>query len=335
MKGLIKDAAAAAEKIDKLNRLRTLSGVLVTKESPKEEETPEVILVDLEKLTPKEMLQGYADFLADYATAPFDSDGNKLNMFKGEWTIWSGFPGAGKTTIIKQSIAHLLKNGEKVFSFSGESRPEHFVINLAATAAGVLMPTENHLNWFLDQYHDKLKLWGIIGQARHKQLLATIRDLADEGVTHAFIDSLMCLDIEEGDNEAHRQFANLITATVKAKKIHVHLVAHPRKPKDSSQEPSQNDVAGSANLSRLCDNILFVRRGPDEMGLPGVTPMMIDILKQRERGILGQIQGYYYREFRQFQFTPHMHAPTQYLPPAAYVDAQFDEPIPKELECPF
>lgn len=325
-KDFLVDAAAAAQRIDNATRLRNLSKVLVTEEAPGEDDTPELILLDLKKLTPKQMLQNYADHRADMTTSHFDTGGERLVFYKGEWTIWSGYPGSGKTTNLRQIVCHLLKSGEHVFAFSGEDDPENYIIDLCATAAGVEFPSETQLCWFLDTFQDKLKVWGIIGIARHKQLLATIRKLADEGqCTHAIIDSLMCLDIEEGDNEGMRQFANLINITARIKKIHIHLVAHPKKPQKNDQEPNMNDVAGSSNLIRLCWNIVYMRRGTPEMGLPGAGPMIVDILKQRTLGWLGQISGFFHKKMRQYNASMHANAPTRYLPNEAYVEAGFEE----------
>lgn len=304
-------------------RAKRVGEILITRQSEQIDPEPESVLVDIEAMNGRQLLAEYRERQAKYATTPFDPDGSQLRLFPGGLTVWSGFPGGGKTTLIRQMICHTLKRGSSVFLASLEEHPRNVLVSLAGTAAGSLEPNEHQLQWFIDEYQKRFRLWGIVGIVQHLKLLTTIRELADQGVKHAFIDSLMCLDVRNDDFEAQRKFANLVANTARAANIHIHLVAHPRKLVSSNQELDLNDVAGAREIGGMADNVIFVRRTQSKLDYNPTavsTPMCISVRKQRHgSGALGDITGWYRRSWRQFtidQFTPE---PIRYLPDDAFM----------------
>ena len=295
--------------------------MIVTQDAPEFDAEPEAVLLDVAKLDGRAVLTEYAQRQSRYGTAPFDPAGDRLRLFPGGVTIWSGFPGAGKTTLLRQLVCHLLHRKSSVFLASLEEDPRDVLVRLASTAAGSDMPNAHQMQWFIDAYADRFRLWGVIGIAEHKRLLAVIRKLATENIRHAIIDSLMCMDIQNDDFEAQRKFANLLSATARAANVHIHLVAHPRKVVSSDQEPDINDVAGARELGGIADNVIFVRRGRTEVADPTApsTPMVVVIRKQRHgSGMLGDIPGWYHRNLKQFHVAQFPTGAVRYLPEDAY-----------------
>lgn len=302
---------------------RLPSGVFVTTDDPaflENSAEPERRLVDLASQDPREILNNWQAKQRDYCTTPFDPEGKSLRLMPGGVTIWSGFPGSGKTTLLRQLTCHLLSRPQGVFVASLEEEPADMFVRIAMTAAGKADPTEGDLDWFIYAHAERLKMWGVIGLASYRELLAMIRVLGRQGVRHAIIDSFMCLDVRSDDWEAQRQFAVDLTTTARTSGVHIHLVAHPRKLMSSDQELDLNDVAGSADLGRLADNVIFVRRAKQEsIGPQDSTPMGISIRKQRHgNGTTGDITGWFVRGFRQFHSNRFTETPTRYLPDAAY-----------------
>jgi twinkle protein len=283
---------------------------------------PERKLVDLGSQNVRQIHDAWLRKQRDFSTTPFDPEGAHLKLFPGGVTIWSGFPGAGKTSLLRQLVCHQLNGGQSVFVASLEEDPTDMFVRLAATAAGKIDPTESDLEWFIFSFVERLKLWGMIGLTRHLEILALIRVLAKRGCRHSVIDSLMCLDIDSRDWEAQRQFAIALTTTARTSGCHIHLVAHPKKPMGPDQEPDLNDVAGSADLGRLVDNIVFVRRAKNEALLAtDVTPMSISIRKQRHgSGACGDVSGWFHRGFRQYVREQSTRSATRYLPDEAYTE---------------
>lgn len=310
---------------------RKIGDMLVTREPGQAfHGEPEQTLIDVSTLDGKQLLEQYHAKSAKYATAPFDPEGEMLRFYPGGVSIWSGFPGAGKTTILRQFICHTLNRGSSVFLASLEEDPRDVLVRLASTAAGA-EPTAHHMQWFIDAYAKRFRLWGIIGIAQHARILATIRELAEQGIRHMVIDSLMCLDIRNDDTEAQRKFANLIATTARASKVHIHLVAHPRKLINADQELDLNDVAGAREIGGIADNVIFIRRTKAKEGYvqnAEVTPMCVSVRKQRHfTGALGDCPGWYQRKFRQFHKDQFAQMPTRYLPDDAYRSVRDTRPL--------
>lgn len=277
-------------------------------------------LVDVAEFDGKTLLEKHRKRHAKFGTVPFDPCGETLRLYPGGVTIWSGYPGTGKTTLLRQFVCHCLHRGSQVFLASLEEDPEDVLVRLAATAAGDDLPNAHQMQWFIDAYAQKFRLWGQIGMAKHVELLKVIKGLAHFGIKHAVIDSLMCLDVANDDLEAQRNFANQVAATARSARIHIHLVAHPRKLISADQELDINDVAGARELGGIADNVVFIRRAKDETTSPdGITPMMICVRKQRHgAGRTGTTVGWYHRRFRQFHADQFPSGPTRYLPEDAY-----------------
>lgn len=283
------------------------------------------VLTPMSGLSGRDLLARRAEKRSKYATAPFDPEGKTLRLYPGGVTIWSGYPGSGKTTIIRQAICQFLKRGQSVFLASLEEEPGDVLTSLGDTASGCYDPSSHQMQCFLDAYHKQLHLWGKYGIAPHKKLLGVIRMLAStRGLDHAVIDSLMCLDVPNDDYEGQRKFANELAAVARATGVHVHLVAHPRKQVSAEQPLDLNDVAGAREIGGIADNVLFLRRSKsdDPYAAGGdVTPMVVSIRKQRHfNGAIEDVVGRFHRQWRQFSVDPYATFPNRYLPEDAYAE---------------
>lgn len=276
------------------------------------------VCLDIEHWDGRQLLSAYKSRHSKFGTTPFDPNGDLLRLFPGGLTIWSGYPGAGKTTLLRQFVCHCLARGSSVFSASLEEEPEDVISHLAATAAGCVEPSAHQMQWFIDAFGSKLKLWGRAGMSSAEEVLAYIGGCARLGIKHAIVDSLMCLDVANDDFEAQRQFVRKLAALARVARIHVHLVAHPRKLVSADQELDINDVAGAREIAGLADNVIFVRRKRNEAPADA-SPMMIAIRKQRHgSGALGNVEGWFHRHHRQFHMDQFPAGPTRYLPEDAY-----------------
>lgn len=302
-------------------RARRVGQMLAPSDAPEFDKDPGDDLVDIGKLDGKTLLTRYREKMAKYATSPFDPDGNSIRFYPGGVTIWSGFPGIGKTTMLRQLICHLLQRDQKVFTASLEEHPEDQICRLIETAAGTMQPNHHQAQWFIDAFGDQLRVWARVGLTQHRKLLAVIRKLAEDGVSHVFIDSLMKLDVSSQDFEGQRNFANLLDATAKQTGCHVHLVAHPKKPQQADQEPDLNDIGGAKEIGGIADNVLFVRRRRTDVFDARSSGVLIGVLKKRYGlGQLGAVSGWFHQELRQFHQDQFPNGPTKYLPEDAYTE---------------
>lgn len=323
-----------------MSQPRRVGSIFVTTDNPaflEKQVDPQAEVFSMAGSNVRSLLDDHRKKQANYATAPFDPEGKSLRFFPGGFTIWSGNPGAGKTTLLRQLACHLMKSpdpanpfaGPSVFVCSMEEMPQDVLIRHAQVACATENLSENMLQWCVDLWADKFKLWNyrpIEADCQYRKILAAIRILArDQGVRHAVIDSLMCLDVSSTDYEAQRVFAGELARTCQTAGVHVHLVAHPRKPAKGDQELDTADVAGSADLGRKADNVLFVKRSHQEVGVTygHCTPMAVSIRKQRHgTGFVGDIGGWFHRGLRQFVPTQFHDEPMRYLTKDAHQDIE-------------
>src|SRR5687768_14177592 len=106
---------ASIARIDAAARARRIGQMLAPATAPDFDKDPNEVLVDLAKLDGKTLLLRYRERMANYSTSPFDPEGHTIRFYPGGVTIWSGFPGNGKTTMLRQLVCYLLQRDQHVF----------------------------------------------------------------------------------------------------------------------------------------------------------------------------------------------------------------------------
>lgn len=290
-------------------------------------DAPSVLMADFTDRNIQLIADRFEERQRNFDTTPFDPRGKSFRLFPGGVTIWSGFPGSGKSTMLRQLVCHLLYSGRGVFVASLEEHPEDTLVRTSMTAGGDWDVSRDRLEWFQHCFIDsgRLMLWGQIGLAEYRTIMAATRYAISLGAKHCVIDSLACLDVGGSDWDGQRGLANELVALARTTQTHIHLVAHPRKPIDPKRGPDLSDVAGSSDLVRLADNVIFVLRDTSgelpDFNLP--TPMQMVVSKQRHgTGMCGPISGFFHRSRRQFSQDQFWNGPTRYLPDAAYEPEQ-------------
>jgi KaiC/GvpD/RAD55 family RecA-like ATPase len=287
-----------------------LAGMLVTGVSAELEAMPERRLVDVGQLSPSDVLARWHKRQSDWQTIPADPTGANLRLYPGGVSVWSGYPGEGKTTQLRQMAIAMAGRGEPTFFASLEEDPEDLLLRLCMVANGLReIEHEETFGDFLHWSRERLYVWGVVGSASGTELLAVIRSLARRGLKQAVIDSLMCLDVANDDFEKQRQFANAVAATARVSGVHIHLVVHPRKIISRDIDPDINDVAGAREIAGIADNVIFVRRGPDDMGTDFAKSSLVHVLKNRHGGWCGKIHAYFRKDFGQVHDRPDMVKP--------------------------
>jgi hypothetical protein len=112
---------ASVSKIDAAARARRVGNMLVTQSGEFTE--PRKVLFELVNRNANELLAEFNKSRDSYVTSPFDPNGDRMRFFRRGYTIWSGYPGSGKTTALRQLICHLLNTDQKVFVASMEEEP--------------------------------------------------------------------------------------------------------------------------------------------------------------------------------------------------------------------
>lgn len=180
----------------------------------------------------------------------------------GEYTVWTGINGHGKSLMLSQVLLGLMAQGEQAVVFSGEMAPEYQVKRMVKQCSGLDRPSPDYIDAIGSWLADKCWIFDMVGTAKLDRLLEVFRYAHKRyGATHFVIDSLMMIDVAEdgpGAITEQKQAVQKMANFAKQEGVHVHLVAHPRKQMDESRAPGKMDVAGSSKITDGADNVFSV-----------------------------------------------------------------------------
>lgn len=234
----------------------------------------------------------------------------------GELTIFTGTPGAGKSTALNQLVAKLTDINEPSLIYSGEFRKEFLKKKIMEILAGRedleikvnkfnsniierVIKNEELRNRINEHIKNKMYYYDYDMVAKGEEMLETIEEsYCRKGIRMFVLDNLMTIQqpiIGVGENskwDAQKQFILCLKNLTKKYPIHILLVAHPKKLEDE-KEATMYDIHGISEIPNLCDNIVFLRRytpqeQKDLQTKIGVKPSVeAKLLKDRFYGRIG------------------------------------------------
>lgn len=217
--------------------------------------------------TPKDrILSGIREL--DYDTKGFEM---------GCITIWTGFTNAGKTTVMTMLAKKTIDQGERVFFFNGEQTKEDFKNNL------YIQSSENKeiinkqfrnsciFDTFITKerayelekiYGNKIYIYNNEAPRDIGTLLYAMEELRrSQRIKVFFLDNFMQIDMKnENIFQEQAETMEKIRTFAVNKKVHIHLVAHPRKTERFQTRLTLYDIAGSSNIVNKAYNIISILR---------------------------------------------------------------------------
>ena len=177
----------------------------------------------------------------------------------GEVTLVTGYSGHGKSAFLNQCMLGLMKQ-EKTMIASFEMLPKA-TLGRMTQQTGEAKPNYEYIKDFLSKLEHNLYLYDPEGETSADKVLEVVYYCAEKlGVKLMVIDSLMKCGINEDDLNKQKAFANKLAVAARDLNVHIFIVAHSRKTADENANASKFDVAGSANLTNLVDNVISVHR---------------------------------------------------------------------------
>lgn len=191
----------------------------------------------------------------------WDKCGEDIIFRPSGLSMWTGYNGHGKTLFLGQVILNMLAQGAKVCIASMELYPEEFCARMYMQATGQEKPTMDFIDKIDEWIDNKLTLFNLVGTAKIERLLEVFLYARRKyGVDVFVVDSLTTLNIAEDDYNGQKQLTEMLRDFKLEHNCHIHLVAHPRKPKDESIIPGKYDIRGGGAISDLADNCFAVWR---------------------------------------------------------------------------
>lgn len=201
-------------------------------------------------------------------------------LFFGQVILLTGRRGEGKSTFLSQLLVEALDQGYRVFAYSGELADTHFKrwLDFQAAGPGNIL-TERDL--FGDDVYripketlERIGRWyrgrayiydsGAV-EDEAESLADTIEQVVRQyDVRLVAVDNLMtAMDVSAGDNlyQAQSAFVRRLKGIAVRYDVAVLLVAHPRKSREGF---TNDDVAGSGDITNRVDTVLAYSRNPEK-----------------------------------------------------------------------
>lgn len=271
-------------------------------------------------------------------TSVLEIDNRIGGLCLGDVTLLTGLAGAGKTSLLNTFVLSAIQHGYKSAVWSGELSGSRFKswINQAAAGRGFVKKGAGNVDYYycprdvsdrIDEWTDgKLFLYNNNYGNKVSQILGDIKQcIKDNGTQLIICDNLMSLSLDsiDGDkNERQAWLINQLKDLAIQSKIHVLLVAHPRKEIMNSLLRMES-ISGSSDLYNAAANVLlchrvgrdFEKRAKDFFGKEYVDDIVmrgynevIEVAKNRSHGVKDFIAGLFYEyETRRFLNDPGEH----------------------------
>lgn len=254
-----------------------------------------------------------------------------VGLYEGEITIISGSNSSGKSSWINNLILNVIQQNIKAALWSGELRPDVLKTWISLSAAGThyIQPSKydegkyfvpENVSEKIDEWMDgKFFLYNNEYTNKWEQIFNDMNELVKIGVKLLILDNLFSLDIDIFDGDKNNKQKELILQLcdfVKKNKVHVILVAHPRKVTTFLRK---TDISGTSDLTNAASNVFivhrvnndFIKTGGEFLGNAVVQQYSmfgncIEIAKNRLYGIVDCLVGMYYEiPTRRFKNTEH------------------------------
>jgi len=190
---------------------------------------------------------------------PWSKTHESIAFAEGQVSIWAGINGHKKSMLLGMVMMWFARKapaGIASFEMSVVDTMER-LISQAAGCNPALQFGQDWLTWG----ENKLFFYDQLDTVPTERVLGVIYYMATQcHCKHIMIDSLMKCGLPSGDKDAEKRFMELLVAAAKALKVHIHLVAHVRKPGQGGDEyiPQRFDVRGAGELTDMVDNVLVV-----------------------------------------------------------------------------
>jgi len=209
-----------------------------------------------------------------------------------------------------------LKAGHSIFFYSGELMSYYFKAWLDQQIAGpdyinAILMSYGEYNYRIqvdaqkaisEWYWDRMWLYNndilTDGDAEEETLLETVEDaIVQYGCRVIFLDNLMTAMDDDVSSDIYRQQTNFTKSLAQMAKrfnVLIVLIAHPKK--RGNYEFSNDDVAGSANITNLADVVLRFMRPKATEDEPTPPDARLQVTKNRLKGRIENDIGLYYDE---------------------------------------
>lgn len=185
---------------------------------------------------------------------------NFLEFRPGEVTVWAGYNGHRKSMFTGQVAMDLCAQRQRTLLASFEMAPARTLARMARQCFATGTLARDSVQTFSRWTDGRLWIFDHMGRIEPKQAMAVLRYFASElGGQQVMLDSMMMICASEEHLDEQKQFVTDLVRIAQETQLHVHLVAHCRKPQQGEDKPpTKYDLRGSAAISDQVHNVITV-----------------------------------------------------------------------------
>ncbi len=209
----------------------------------------------------------------------------------GEVTVWTGYNKHGKSEVLNHCMVDLCWQGDRALICSLEVQAAETyrkLIRMTQARRDVCAPEEREqfAERCLKPLAQRVWVYDAVGTADIEDVLGVMLYAYQRfGVRQFVLDSLMRFSGLDGEGQdiwnSQKAFMDRLIDFARLYNVHIHLVAHSKKPNDRRGEaiiPRRYDVMGSSYLTNLPQNVIVVWRNREKQNrLQEIFQMCSDI----------------------------------------------------------
>jgi twinkle protein len=262
----------------------------------------------------EQSFRGPGDFAADVseeirspteksgATLPWEKTHSLFRIRPKEVTVWAGARGSWKTMALSDVALNLAMVHRELVVFDSREMPHARQLRRIVRQAILdQSPDEAAVAAFLADLGEYFTLRDIPKPEGIGPTLAAMKHAAETlGAKHYVLDNISCV-IPVGGRDSDRLAFDFISQAADLARrtgIHLHFVAHIRKPPTGSRSaPNGYEIRGTGALGDLADNIIMFDRDKREDRPPHDPELRLVVDKQRHGDWEGTIALWFDRRY--------------------------------------
>jgi hypothetical protein len=194
---------------------------------------------------------------------PFFLPDFDITFRRHEVTLWFGYSFMGKSQAVQNMTANLAARGKSSCIASFEQPPGQTLAQVFTSfTADPNFVDNDEFELAYSHLTGLVYMYKSMDRADPKHLISTfIHAHRRYGVDSFVIDNVMTMNIDRGDNTAQASAMDLLRMFVAKYPVHLHIVAHPRKPPESTAKPpGMAEIRGASEWGDMPNNIITVWR---------------------------------------------------------------------------
>lgn len=224
-----------------------------------------------------------------------------IDFRPGEVTVWAGYNGHKKSMFTGQLVLDFMVQKRRTLVASMEMLPSKTLARMACQAFASQTLTQDEAKRFAAWSDGRLWMFDHVGRVSPRIMLAVLRYFAEElKGTQVVIDSMMMVCASEESLDEQKQFITDLVRVAQETELHVHLVAHCRKPASGDERPpTKYDIKGSGSITDQSHNVCLVyanrakkaalERDPNDIKAGKEPDQLIIVDKQRNGTFEGKV----------------------------------------------